>query len=172
MKNLTLLALILIAPLACRAADDFTPLNVKPGLWESTVTTNSNAALSEEVLAKIPPEQRARMEAAMKDAPPQTFKSCVTSDSLKKSMGFGDSGSSFCKRTLVNSSSNSAEYHIECSHGAMQSSGDGHLQALSSESLKGESAMKTTMPGGRTTTMNVTFTSRWLGADCGSVKPK
>jgi hypothetical protein len=32
--------------------------------------------------------------------------------------------------------------------------------------------MTSTMPDGRTTTSKVVISSKWLGSDCGSVKPK
>lgn len=175
MKNPILLALILIAPLACHAADEFTPLNVKPGLWESSVNSQMSGlpGIPEETLAKMPPEQRARIEAAMKGATgPRTFQSCMTADSIRKSAAFGDSSSSSCKRTLVSSSSTSAVYHIECANGKMSSVGDGHVEVTGPDSVKGETVMKSTLAGGRTSTMNVTFTSHWVGSDCGSVKPK
>ena len=62
--------------------------------------------------------------------------------------------------------------YIECDTGRMKSSGDGHIQAINSESLKGKMVTNMTMEGGRTTTTKATFSSRWLGADCGSLKPK
>ena len=175
MKNLTLSVLILLAPLACRAADEITPLDVKPGLWESTVTIQSSGmpGIPEETLAKLPPEQRARMEAAMKGmGGTHTARSCLTGETLRKPLAFGDSANSSCKRTIVSSSSGAMEFHVECSNDRMKSSGDGRVQAVSAESLKGETVMNSTMEGGRTTTTKVLFSSRWLGSDCGSVKPR
>jgi Protein of unknown function (DUF3617) len=63
-----------VASLACTAAvtalvqgADFTKPNIKPGLWE--VTTNPKMSgqmpIPEEQLAKMTPEQRARLQAAM-----------------------------------------------------------------------------------------------------------
>lgn len=175
MKTLTLFAVIALAPLACRAADEITPLNVKTGLWETTFTTQMNGipGVSDDILAKMPPEQRARMEAAIKGASgPRTTRSCVTPDTMKKGMAFGESSNSSCKRTLVSSSPTSATFHVECSNGRMTNVGDGHVQTTGSDTVKGDVVMKTTMPGGRTTTTNVTFTGHWLGSDCGSVKPE
>lgn len=173
LKTLTIVAAIALAPLACRAAD-LTPLDVKTGLWETTINTQTSGVpgVSDDVLAKMPPEQRARIEAAIKGASgPHTTRSCVTPDTLK-SAAFGDSSNSACKRTLISSTPTSATYHVECGSGRMTNVGDGHVQATSSESIKGDVVMKTTMPGGRTSTTNVTFTAHWLGSDCGSLKPK
>ncbi|MGA3026627.1 MAG: DUF3617 domain-containing protein [Bryobacteraceae bacterium] len=176
MRNLTLSVLILLAPLACRAADDVTPLlKVKLGLWEDTVTTQSSGmpGLSEDMLARIPPERRAQMEAAMKGAmAPHTFKSCVTSDMLKKAQAFEDRPNSSCKRTITSSSPGSMEFHMECDNGKSKTVGDGHFQAVDSETMKGEINGTTTTPDGRTITSKTTISGRWLSSDCGSVQPK
>ena len=174
MRNLTLFALILLAPLAGRAADEMTPLDVKPGLWESTVTIQSSGmpGIPEETLAKLPPEQRARMEAAVKAPPHVTSRSCRTSETLKKPLEFGDRANSSCKRTVVSSSPGAMEFHLECNNGRTRSVGDGHVQAVSSESLKGETVMNTIMEGRGAIISKVLFSSTWLGSDCGDVKPK
>jgi hypothetical protein len=173
MKNLTLFALIALTPLLCRAADELTPLDVKTGLWESTVVSHMSGipGMSDDMLAKMPPEQRARIEAAIKGASgPRTFKSCVTPESIRKSMAFGDSSNSSCKRTLIHSTATSAEYHIECT-GKMNMVGDGHVEVVGQDSVKGETVMKSTVGGGHPSTSNITFTAHWVGSDCGSVKP-
>src|SRR5690242_9544509 len=53
---------------APQAATKMQPLNVKPGLWETTVTYSMAGELpmSPEMLKKMTPEQRARLEEAMK----------------------------------------------------------------------------------------------------------
>jgi hypothetical protein len=172
MKNLTLSALMLLAPLACRAADTATPLDVKPGLWESTVNLQANGmpVIPEATLAQLPPEQRAKIEAAMKSA--NTSQSCRTAESLSKPLSFGDRPGSNCTRTLTSSSSGGMEFHMECVNGKVKTSGDGHVQVVSPELLKGEVTMSATMPDGRTTNSKIVFSSKWLGPDCGSVKPK
>ena len=49
-------------------ADAVQPLDVKPGLWETTTTTEMGGMppMPADVLAKMTPEQRAKFEAAMK----------------------------------------------------------------------------------------------------------
>jgi hypothetical protein len=171
MKNLILSALILLAPLACRA-DEITPLDVKPGLWEATVTIHSSGipGIPAEALAQMSAEQRARIEAAMNA--PHTAKSCMTSETLRKPLAFGDNPNSSCKRTVVRSSPGGMEFHVECNNGRTMSVGDGHVHVAGPESIKGEVAMSTTMEGGPTATSKVIFSSRWLGSDCGNVKPR
>jgi len=172
MKNLILSALILLAPLACRAADEITPLDVKPGLWEATATFQSSgmAAIPPEALARMPPEQRARIEAAM--SAPHTSQYCLTGEALRKPLEFGDRPNSSCKRTITRSSAGAMEFHMECDNGRMKSVGDGHFRADGPESIKGEVVTNTIMEGRAPTTSKVSISSRWLGSDCGSVKPR
>ena len=67
MRSKFLLSLIIFSSPTFWAADKLTPLNIKEGLWEMTVTHSMTGmpAIPPETLAKMPPEQRARIEAAM-----------------------------------------------------------------------------------------------------------
>jgi len=63
-------SIIVFSAVALWAVDSITPLNVKEGLWEMTVThsmTGMPAApnLPPDALAKLPPDQRARIEVMM-----------------------------------------------------------------------------------------------------------
>src|SRR5437868_8630402 len=85
-----------------------TPLNVKTGEWESTLTNETTGQLPvpQEMIDKMTPEQRARMEAMMKargiQGPRTTVtKHCVKKEDLDKPFG---SDNKSCKQTLVTSS--------------------------------------------------------------------
>jgi hypothetical protein len=63
--------------------------NIKPGLWEvsNTPQVSGEMPIPEEQLAKLTPEQRARMEAAMKAAmasggKPHVYKECMTPEKI------------------------------------------------------------------------------------------
>ena len=62
MKTRILLVMAFLTPLAGWAADPV-PMDIKPGLWESSVTTPMGGmpALPPEVLSKLTPEQLAKM---------------------------------------------------------------------------------------------------------------
>ena len=173
MKHLTLIGLIALAPLAS-LADDVTPLNVKPGLWEDTVTTQAGGmmgAIPDDVLAKMPPERREQLEKAMKGAmAPHTMKACVTPDQIKNGRLYQDRSNNACKQTITSSSSDSITFHIECNSGRSQTVADGHFQAIDSGTVKGEITGTTTMPDGRTIPSKTTFSGKWLSSDCGNVK--
>lgn len=65
MKNIAMT--ILLASTLAFGQSKFQPLNVKTGLWESTTTstTSGQMPLPSDMLAKLSPDQRARIEARM-----------------------------------------------------------------------------------------------------------
>jgi hypothetical protein len=134
-----------------------------------------------DTLAKMPPEQRARMEAAMKQSgmgAPTTdvHKECVTREKLDKQLAFDENRKDKdrdqdkdkdCTRTIVNATGSKLEIKFHCE----QSSTDATLllEAVSSDNVKG-SMQSVTNTSGRTMNMNFTFSSRYLGPACGDVK--
>jgi len=177
-KNKLTLALTLLLPLACLAADDFKPLDVKPGLWETTVTTQAKGIppAPPEIMAKLTPEQRAQAEAAAKakggaGQQIRLIKSCRTADDLKQPFMISDDAHAACKRTVISSSGTKEDVHFECTKGQVKSTGDIHVEAVSPESLKGSSQYSSGDVLHKIDA-NVTFTGRWLGADCGPFAKK
>ncbi len=87
MRTSLLCLLLAFFSTALWGADKVQPLNVKLGLWEVTSTTNVSGMppIPDDVLARMTPEQRARMEAAMKarsgEGPKTTVrKECITKE--------------------------------------------------------------------------------------------
>jgi len=149
------------------------PLNVKTGLWESSVTTTSagHMPLPADLLAKLSPEQRAKFEARMNaDSAPKTrtstHKDCETKEKLAKQSFFDQKE---CQQTVVTSTSTRASVRMSCQFGDVKSSGTMNIEVLSPEIVKGSGQMTST-GGGRTFNMNTSFSAKWLGAACGNVK--
>jgi Protein of unknown function (DUF3617) len=159
--------LILLAG-ACRAADNLTPLDVKPGLWENTSTTERGGmpTLSPEQMAKLPPEAKARMQ-AMAGTKTDTSQSCMTADEVSK---FGRNQYQSCKVTTVTSTRGKQEFSFECDNGGNKSTGTMKIEAVDSTHVNSLVVINMNA-GGRPMNMKITNTSKWLGADCGSVKP-
>jgi hypothetical protein len=160
---------------AAWAADSVQPLDVKLGLWESSTTTEHSGAppIPDEVLARLTPEQRAKIEERARASAQQgprttTRKNCVKKEDLDKAMAFGNNDKN-CHRTILASSSSKLEFRIECGTGAMKSNGDVHIEAISSEHVKGSVKM-TIGDGTRSMKMNSTFESKWLGPVCEASK--
>lgn len=174
MRTKLFLALILFSLPVLWAADKITPLNVKEGLWEVTVTHSMSGmpampAIPPETLAKMPPEQRARIEAMMKGgASTDVRKDCITKEKLDKQTAFSDNRKE-CTRTVVNSTGSKLEVKLHCEDKQTSSDGTLLLEALGSDSVKG-SMHSVTNSNGRTMTMDFTFSSKYLGPACGDVK--
>lgn len=173
-----LLALLIVFPFAGPADTSVTPLNVKLGLWQTTITTNMSGlpGIPDSALAQLSPDQRAKIEAAMKQVSgqPMTTKSCMTKDKLEKSEGFRNAPKS-CTYTVVSSTSSKLEMKLSCTQNGMTMSGNVHVEATDSENVKGSIQMNTSgngsaSAGGNTMNMNSTFTSKWVGAACGDVQ--
>src|ERR1051325_9859135 len=95
------------------------PLNVKPGLWETTRTYKSSGALpvSPETMAKLSPEQRARLEQRMnahsaENSNTVTDKHCVTKEDVEKA-DFGQ-GKGECTYNIETSTSTRAKGTYSC----------------------------------------------------------
>lgn len=170
-------AVVMFSSLTLWAADSVTPLNVKEGLWEVTTTHSMSGMppIPPEVMAKMPPEQQARMAAAMAQrgvGTPKTDvrKSCVTKEKLEKHMAF-DEDRKECTRTVVSSSSNHLEMKIHCEYKEHGMTTDGNLvmDVLGAESTKGTMHAVSTGSGNKMN-IDVTFSSRYLGPSCGDVK--
>jgi Protein of unknown function (DUF3617) len=173
-------AVLLVAGLwsAALLAAGLTRLNVKTGLWETTTTgvNTGKIALPPDVAARLSPEQRAKIEAAMAARGSQgpktvTSQHCVTEEELTKDP-FTDRGKDAkwkCDQTALNSTGSSLEVHEVCSDGSSKMDMHVSVQAIDSEHVKGNVQADMTM-GGHTMHQNTQFTSKWLGASCPAEK--
>jgi Protein of unknown function (DUF3617) len=124
-------------------------------------------AHAQEMLDKMTPEQRAKMEAMMKargtQGPRTTVrKHCVKKEDLDKP--FGNENKS-CKPTVVSSSATKQEIHVDCDIAGGKQVGTLKFEAVDSSTVKGSTQM-TTSNGGRTMNVNSAFSAKWLGPAC------
>jgi hypothetical protein len=162
---------------AAWAADAPPTLDVRPGMWEATTTTETTGVppIPPEILAKMTPEQKAMLEARMKagtsQGPKTTVnKHCITKEELNKGLTFGDDHGS-CKRTVVNGSSSKQEIRIECGNAGIKGSGTIRIEAIDPEHVK-FSVQVTSGDGSHAMKINTTGTSKWLSAPCTSDEKK
>jgi hypothetical protein len=146
-------------------------LDVKLGLWEVTTTTKSNGMPPMD-LSKLTPEQRARVEAKLREmqsAKPETRteKHCLTKEDLERSDFLGKKDDPSCKRE-VTSTTRTLSIKEVCS-GDQKTSSDVRFEATSRESVKGTMEMKVG-EGARSMVVNATFAAKYLGPACGNVK--
>ena|SRR5438128_1350510 len=151
------------------------PLNIKPGLWESTRTikTAGEMPIPAELLNRLTTDQRARMEERMKahsssHANTTTEKHCVTREDLEKDR-LKLAEAKECTTTVLNSTSTSVKAKLVCDTEGMHATGMIELVAADPEHLNG--SYHSTMNGnGHTMNMEGTWTSKWVGASCGNTK--
>jgi len=155
------------------AQTKFQPLNVKTGLWESTVTTTTTGQMPipAEMLARLTPEQRAKFEARMnQNASPKTRthtnRDCETKEKLAEQPFNSEKE---CKQTILVSTGTKAEVKMVCEMSDVKASGTMRIDVLSPESVKGSGQM-TSNGGGHSMTVNTSFSSKWLGPSCGNLK--
>ena len=144
-------------------------LDVKLGLWEMT-SVQKMAGMPAIDTSNMPPEARARVEAALKARggvpTTHTSKNCVTKEKMDKSTLFNpDQAKESCKRTIVSNTRNTLDVKLECPNEKYATTGTMHFEMTSRESMKGN--MKITAGP---MNMDIDITGKWLGDSCGDVK--
>jgi len=152
------------------------PLNIKPGLWEQTVNTTiaGEMPISTEMLNRLTPEQRARMEERMKansaaHTHTTTDKHCVSKEDLEKNKFLNLDRGKECVPTITSSTSTSAKGRLSCESEGMKMTGALEVLTPDPEHING-SWHATTNGSGHTMNVDSTFTSKWIGSSCGGVK--
>lgn len=174
-----LVGLVMFFPFALQS-DNPISLNVKLGLWETTVTSTmtgmpSIPSIPDSALAQLPPDQRAKIQQMIEErnGKPTTAKSCLTKEKLQKSNPFQNAPKG-CTYTVTSSTSSKMEVKMDCSMNGTTMTGNVVVTATDSENVKGTVHMNTTggngNGGSNTMNMNSTFTSKWIGAACGDVQ--
>jgi hypothetical protein len=168
------IALCAVGAMAAVQAAEIIKPNIKTGLWEISVTPKMSGEMPipEEQLAKMTPEQRARIEAAMKNAgsKPRVYKECMTPEKIAKGfeMDRGADAAS-CKRNVISSSPSELTLHDECNDTKRKSSTDVHFEIKGGTQMNGKVHIVVTQSG-KSMTVDSTLQGKWLAASCGSVK--
>lgn len=169
--------LALTLALACGATGAFAQ-NLKPGLWEVQQKVSGNPEMERQMaqmreqMAALPPEQRKQMEDIMAHQGVQmspgghSVRMCLTKEMVERNEIPATQGD--CRITQQQRTGNTLKAAFTCVNPA--SSGETVVTFTSPEAY----TMRTTATGavaGKTERMTVQGTGKWLGADCGSVKP-
>jgi len=163
------------APADSQLAAKLQPLNVKPGLWESTRTIKraGEMAIPTEMLNRLTPAQRARMEERMNansaaHTNTTTEKHCVTKEDLEKDR-LKLAEAKECTTTVLNSTTTTVKAKLECDQEGMHATGTLELVAADPEHVNG-SYQSAVNGGGHTMNVEGNWTSKWLGSSCGDVR--
>jgi len=163
--KITFVATSLLIPTLLLAADR---LNVKTGLWEVITSTETHGTppMPAEVLARMTPEQRAKMEAMFKSretagAHPHTRKSCVTEKDLEQPFRQDKEN---CTTTVVRSTATSQDINMTCT-GEHPSTGTMHINTPTPESMNGTIEIR--LEGKNDSlAIKTQLQGHWLGASC------
>lgn len=170
------LGLALAAGAVAPVRADNPTLNISPGLWEITMQTQglNQLPIPEDALAKMTPDQRAKVEAAMQAAMahaarPHRIKECITAERIRRGLSLGPAQRQSCTQTVLSSSPTLMAVREVCT-GAHPMTTTIHVEAPDPHTMHASNDMTVTHG---TQTMNVKgkMDATWLAADCGGVSP-
>jgi hypothetical protein len=182
MRKSVLACLIALAAIQVSAGG----IGLKPGLWETRLVKQvmdgrdnsaqiaGAAAQRQQAMANMTPEQRARMEAMMKDrggptaGSNGTMRMCISPEMASRDKPLIDREG--CEPATVNRSGNHTTFEFSCTRNGNVTSGKGET-TTSGDTIS--TVVDTTIhrASGETHVMHSESEMKFLGADCGDVKP-
>jgi hypothetical protein len=161
-------------------------LGLKPGLWETrivkqvidgrdmTAQMTAQAAQMQQMMASLPPDQRAKMEAQLKQSGAAQgsnggFRICISPEMAKRDTPIVDKEGR-CQPTKVSHSGNQTTYEFSCNIHGNTMSGKGEATA-SGDLITTRTDVTMNNANGQTRVMHSESEMKYLGADCGDVKP-
>jgi hypothetical protein len=147
---------------------------IKPGLWEIHSEREVNGQKPQDAsdrMKGMSPEKRARFEAMMKEHGVATDGSgksqvCYTKENLDQSAWASQAMD--CKATFSSRTANFWKWHTSCPQMGVEADGEAHFPNSENYTLKSASVSKR---GDKALNSSTTMTGKWLGSDCGSLKP-
>lgn len=157
---------------------------IKPGLWEMRSEQMlidgkplpDMSAQMEQAMKNMPPQMRAQMQAKMKSMGVEvtggmggagtTVKVCLSKEMVEQDRW--QNTQSGCTTKTMTRSGNTLKWAVQCTqppaHGEGTTTFNG-MDAFSSQ------VSMTSQRDGRNSTMNMKSSGKWLGANCGDIKP-
>jgi Protein of unknown function (DUF3617) len=178
----TSMGLVLGLLAAAQFAAGAEPMNIRPGLWETTTTSKTTLTGKPSMgpdaatLNSMPPEQRAKIEALMKqyssgEPRVETTQYCVTPEQVAKGPGFLGKESPQCKTEVLEQSRTDYHFRQQCSGSGGNSNAEikVHLNNPESATIAMDG---TNTSDGRSMTLSGKAASKWIGSDCGKLQRK
>ena len=181
MKAIQKLVVISVASCATVFAFSVQAQTGKPGLWEMTSKVGGNPGIDKAMadmqkqMASMPPDQRKQMEAIIGKqginlsgpGGAMVMKTCITKEMLAQSqLPLQTQGN--CTSTTNEKTSNSMKFKYVCTNPV--SSGEGYFTFQNDSSYTSKMTVTSTEQGKPQTT-TIEGTGKWLGTDCGTIKP-
>jgi hypothetical protein len=148
---------------------------LKPGLWEAASEMNMGDVASmipQDKLAKMTPEQRAQVEAMMKRSAstPMSTKLCYTKEQLDKGLNYNMERAGTCTSKTISNNGSKQVSEISCDSAKAKTTGTVSMEAIDPEHYAGVVQMHS-VSNGQPRDMTIKVTGKWLGSNCGDVKP-
>ena len=172
---------VFVAVMGVAFAASVSAQQMKPGLWEITSNMKSSSgemekqmAAAQAQMANMPPEQRRMMEEAMakqgvkmgaRGPGGTTSQMCMTKEMVERNETPAPRGD--CTTTKNERSGSTIRVAYQCKDGTR---GEGEYTVVSPESYRMKSSVQMAAQG-KPETMTMEGSGKWLGADCGSLKP-
>ncbi len=172
----------LLAAAFAVAATTASAQNLKPGLWEITNKMSGSGEMGAQMaqaqaqMANLPPDQRKMMEEMMAQRGVKmgaggpgggmSVKVCMTREMVERNELPAQQGD--CKTTQQSRTGNTMKMAFSCTN--PPSSGEGQVTFVSPESYNMKMLVNTSVQG-KPEKINMDGAGKWLGADCGTVKP-
>jgi hypothetical protein len=176
MHRVTLRLLITAFAIAAAAfaAHAQTAPPIKPGLWQIHSEREVNGQKqpdASERMKNLSPEKRAQIEAMMKQhgiaaGAAGMGRACYTRETLERSPWAATETD--CKATFGTRSASSWKWHTTCPKSGYEADGEAVFPDPENYIVKSTSVMKL---GDKVRNSQTTITAKWLGADCGGLKP-
>ena len=150
-------------------------INVKPGLWETTIVqTHESGIIMPASVNNLPAALQDKYRKALTDIQttqkPRTYKYCLTAKDIEDMQTVISKGSdSQCKSVHVHHNGNVWSGTAECSNDAGSAIINFLYRVADSGHVTGTINEKIDMEG-QTRTAENKLESHWLGSDCGSVQ--
>jgi hypothetical protein len=175
-----LVASALLAAATGAAAQNGPP--IKPGLWEIKVQSEADGKTMPDMsdrLKNLPPEQRAMIEAKMKERGMSlggggvTIKQCLNAESLSQGRWLNSGSaehreSDRCKSDITDRSGGTWKWHMVCTQPESVSDGEADFSNPEGYTLK---ITNTSNDQGVPRVRHATLNANWLSASCGDLKP-
>ena len=155
--------------------------NLKPGLWEETITTKTdnaqaNAAMEQmkQRLAAMTPDQRAMMEKMMGghtmpgSGAPNSVRVCVTKEQIAR--GMHPEGNGRCTRSNVSQSGSVTRFDFSCTSEHSSVTGQGTFTEMGDKAFA-VSSTADTVTSHNTMHIQSDVAGKFVSSDCGDVKP-
>jgi len=145
------------------------PLKVKPGLWETTTTTETKRASKPTNLDKLTPEQRDKVDKKLDHQvkkETKTVQTCLSEAQIKSGENFlGKNHQANCKRTFQTQTASDLAATLQCD-GANNMTGRVEMHAADPEHMSGTVDMIYGAAGSLQMKTHSSIQARWLTGDC------